>query len=277
MSNVLYNVSFPKIGIYLKINPIAFKAGNFGIYWYGIIIAIGFLLAFLYISSKSGKFGLTQNDVSDFTLTASVLGIIGARVYYVIFYPGNFYEENPMKVFMISEGGIAIYGAIAGGFLGIWLTAKIKKKNIKSVLDLMCLGFVIGQTIGRWGNFVNQEAFGTETDLPWGMMSENTLFKTVHPCFLYESFGCLVCFLFLHIYSSKIKFKPGNIFLIYTMLYGLLRALIESLRTDSLVIPGTFIRVSQLLATLLFIASAVLLLVQKLKIKTKSENYANKA
>lgn len=263
MISTLYNVSFPKLGIYLTINPIAFQYGSFCIKWYGIIIAIGFLLAFWYVSCRANKFGLTQNDIYDITLLSSILGIIGARIYYVIFYPGNFYKENIMKIFMISEGGIAIYGAIIGGFFGIWLIEKIKGKDIKSILDLASLGLVIGQTVGRWGNFINQEAFGTSTNLPWGMMSENTLFKTVHPCFLYESLGCFACFVFLHFYSSKAKFKPGNIFLLYTMLYGALRALIEGLRTDSLIIPETYIRASQLLATLLFLTSAILLLIQK--------------
>ena len=165
-----------------------------------------------------------------------------------------------LVIFIIPEGGIAIYGAIIGGFLGVLVLAKIKKKNLCSVLDLMSLGLIIGQTVGRWGNFVNQEAFGTETTLPWGMMSENTFFKIVHPCFFYESLGCFACFLFLHFYSLKIKYKPGNIFLIYTMLYGLLRALIEGLRTDSLILPGTFIRVSQLLSIILFISSIALLI-----------------
>ncbi len=272
MNSILYNVSSPKLGIYLTINPIAFKAGPFFIHWYGIIIALSFLIAFLYVNRKADKFGLNQSDISDFTLISAVCGIIGARIYYVIFYSGDFYKENPMKIFMISEGGIAIYGAVIGGFLGIYLTAKIKRKDIKSVLDVMSLGLIIGQAIGRWGNFVNQEAFGTETNLPWGMMSENTFFKTVHPCFLYESLGCLICFVLLHFYSSKTKFKPGNIFLLYLLLYSALRALIEGLRTDSLIIPGTSVRVSQFLAVLLFITSLILLIIQKHKIKPLRRN-----
>ena len=262
MSTVLYNVSFPKLGIFLKIDPVAFKIGFIQARWYGIIIALGFLLAFLYVDHRAEKFGLTKNEVMDFTIIASVCGIIGARIYYVIFYPGDLYKQNPTEIFMISEGGIAIYGAIIGGFFGIWLMAKIKGKDIRSVLDLASFALAIGQSVGRWGNFVNQEAFGIQTYLPWGMMSENTLFKTVHPCFLYESLGCLICFVFLHFYSSRVKFKPGTIFLLYTMLYGVLRALIEGLRTDSLIVPGTSVRVSQLLALLLFVVSAILLLLQ---------------
>lgn len=272
MSEVLYNVSFPKLDIFLKINPVAFKIGNIQGRWYGIIIALGFFLAFLYVSHRAKNFGLTKNDVADFTIIASVCGIIGARIYYVAFYPGDFYIQNPMKIFMISEGGIAIYGAIIGGFFGIWIMSKIKGNDVKSVLDLASFALAIGQSVGRWGNFVNQEAFGTETNLPWGMMSENTFFKTVHPCFLYESLGCFICFLFLHFYSSRVKSKPGTIFLLYTMLYGALRTLIEGLRTDSLMIPQTSLRVSQLMGILLFAVSAVILLIQNQNRKSFLKN-----
>ena len=166
---------------------------------------------------------------------------------------------------MISEGGIAIYGAIIGGIVSILIFAKIKNLNSWSLLDITSLGVLIGQFIGRWGNFVNQEAFGSPTTLPWGMMSERTSFETVHPCFLYESLGCLAIFLFLHFYSLIFKnIKPGSIFLMYTFGYGILRSLIEGLRTDSLIIPLTNLRISQLLGIVMSLISISIILTRSL-------------
>lgn len=261
IEETLYHIAFPKLGIHVNINPIALKTNLICIHWYGIIIAFGFVLAYIYINHRAKDFGFLNADVSDMALWASLCGIIGARAYYVLFYPGDFYKLHPEKIIMISEGGIAIYGAAIGGIFGIWLFCKIKHKNFASALDIMSLGLVIGQAIGRWGNFVNQEAFGTPTSLAWGMISENTMENTVHPCFLYESLGCMVCFVIIHFYSKKTNCRAGNVFIMYTALYGLLRAVIEGLRTDSLIIPNTIFRVSQVLAIILFVlGSAILIL-----------------
>ena len=263
---MIYHVSFPKLGINLKINPTLFSFAGITVKWYGVIIAFGFLLALLYIVKRCQSFGLKKNDVENLVLFSSAVAIICARIYYVVFYPGDFYAKNPSKILLINEGGIAIYGAIIGGFLATLVYCKINKKNFFATLDLMSLGLLIGQCIGRWGNFVNQEAFGGVTTLPWGMMSENTCGKTVHPCFLYESICCLICFLVLHFYTLKKKArKPGKIFFIYTAYYGIIRAIIESLRTDSLIIPGTNLRVSQVLAVA---AAAVSIIILKLKYRT---------
>ncbi len=259
---MMYNISFPHLNLYFQLSPIAFRLGSITVYWYGIILAVSFLLGFFYINHRAHEYNLNSDETSTIITFSSVCAIICARIYYVIFYPGDFYKNHPEKIFMISEGGIAIYGAIIGGAVAVLIMAKILKKNAFQVLDVMSLGLVVGQCIGRWGNFVNQEAFGTETNLPWAMASENTLFKTVHPCFLYESLGCLLIFLILHFYSQK-KRKSGNIFLIYTMLYAALRIAIESLRTDSLILPRTFIKISQLVAILLFIFSATIFLYKK--------------
>ncbi len=265
MNNILYHVSFPNLGLNLTISSVAFNFGNITIHWYGIIVAIGFLLGYMYVNFRSKSFNLNQNNISDLTLISSVVGIICARVFYVLFYPGDFYKRNPLKIFMINEGGIAIYGAIIGGVLTLVTICILKKIKILKTLDLMSIGLVIGQAIGRWGNFVNQEAFGTETDIFCGMSSENTLFKTVHPCFLYESIGCLIIFLFLHFYSSKQKTKPGTIFFLYTLLYGILRAFIENLRTDSLVVPYTSVKVSQILALFFAVTSLAMIIIINLK------------
>ena len=262
----IYNVSFPKIGISLKINPVALNVGSLSIKWYGIIIAIAFITGFIYILRRCSEFKLKKTEVENLTIIAFIFSIICARLYYVIFYPGDFYIKNPSKIFCINEGGIAIYGAIIGGFISLLICSKVMHKNFFGILDLMCLGLLIGQTIGRWGNFTNQEAFGTATNLPWGMASENTLNITVHPCFLYESLGCMICFLFLNIYSyKKTNYFPGKIFLIYIFMYSILRMGIEGLRTDSLMIPGTYLKVSQVLAGVLSLISLAILIINKIK------------
>ena len=264
-SNTIYHIAFPKLNLNFELSPEIISAGSISVRWYGVILSIAFLCAFFYIFCKSKEFDIKKEHVYDLTFASAIPAIIGARLYYVTFFPGDFYIRNPEKIFAISEGGIAIYGAIIGGALGAIMLCMIKKLPILKVLDLLSLGVVIGQAIGRWGNFVNQEAFGEYTDLPWGMMSENTSFQTVHPCFLYESLGCLAIFLILHFTIPKLKITSGAIFLTYTMLYGALRFMIESLRTDSLIIPNTSVRVSQLLALLLCIISASLLIIIKLR------------
>lgn len=252
---MIYNVLFPRLGISMQINPIAFTIGFVHIHWYGIIIALGFSLAFFYVSRRSSHFGFKETEIEKFTIIISVVAIIFARIYYVIFYPGDFYLKNPYKIFFISEGGIAIYGAVIGGLLTLYVISKLHRKNFGALLDLISLGVLIGQAVGRWGNFFNQEAFGSHTDLPWGMSSENTFGDTVHPCFFYESLGCFACFIFLHFYSLNRKHKPGKIFFIYMFFYGLIRSLIEELRTDSLLIPYTSIKVSQFFSVLITLIS----------------------
>ncbi len=270
----MYHVSFPKLGIELTINPIAFSIGDFNIYWYGIIIATGFTIALCYAMINSKRFGIVQDKLIDAIIVGLITGIIGARLYYVVFYPGNTYINNPASIFQIHEGGLAIYGGIIGGLTGGIIVAKIKNINIPSILDIAALGFLIGQCIGRWGNFINQEAFGTETNLPWGMVSENTLLETsnpVHPCFLYESLWCLLGFIFLDIFSRKFKKYNGQIFLLYIVWYGTERFFVEGLRTDSLLLPYVNLRVSQVLAAVSIVISVIILIYFKNK-----KNHAKK-
>lgn len=271
-NNMIYHISFPKLNLNFELSPDLISAGSISIKWYGVILATAFLCAFFYIFCKSDDFGIKKETVYDLTFASTIPAIIAARLYYVAFFPGDFYIRHPEKILAISEGGIAIYGAIIGGAFGAIIICLIKKLPILKVLDLLSLGVVIGQGIGRWGNFVNQEAFGEYTDLPWGMMSENTSFQTVHPCFLYESLGCFMIFLILHFTAPKLKSTSGAIFLLYCMLYGALRFMIESLRTDSLTIPNTSIRISQLLALLICVISASTLIIIKLKSPSKKQN-----
>ncbi|MBQ6143279.1 MAG: prolipoprotein diacylglyceryl transferase [Clostridia bacterium] len=261
---IIYHISFPKLNIDFSINPILAKIGSINVHWYGVIIATGFALAYIYMVSQRKKYNLKTEEISDFTFISSALAIIFARIYYVVFYPGDFYIKNPIEIVKISNGGIAIYGAVIGGFLGILIFCKIKKMAFLPILDITCIGLAIGQSIGRWGNFVNQEAFGTVTNLPWGMASENTNFQAVHPCFLYESVGCFICFLVLHFLSNK-KTKSGTVFFTYLLIYGILRIVIESFRTDSLMIPNTAIKVSSLFSAAIIIISIAFLFIKKQK------------
>lgn len=260
-----YNVSFPGLGINnLKLTEVAFSIGSFSIYWYGIIIAAGFALAVLYCFPRVKQYNIRIENFIDCVTVGLICGIIGARLYYVVF-KWDFYSKNLADIFKIHEGGLAIYGGIIGALIGGLAVAKIKKMNIPAVLDLAVIGFLIGQGVGRWGNFINQEAFGTETTLPWGMISENTEGIAVHPCFLYESLWCLLGVLVLHLFTKKFKKYDGQIFILYLIWYGFERMIVEGLRTDSLYLFNTNIRVSQLLAFLTMLVGISLLLYFKIK------------
>lgn len=276
----MYHVRFPGLGINVEINPIAFRVGNAPIYWYGIIISVGFVLAFLYVISNSKRFGVSSDKITDAIIVGVITGIIGARLYYVLFYPGDTYKQNPISILYINQGGIAIYGGIIGGLLGGIAVAKIKQIYIPAALDLAALGLLIGQGIGRWGNFTNQEAFGTATSLPWGMISENTLLETtspVHPCFLYESLWCALGFILIHIFSKRFRRYDGQIFLIYLSWYGIERFVVEGLRTDSLIIPAINLRVSQVLAAITVIISIAMLISFRKRYKLRVlEDYTSK-
>lgn len=258
------NVSFPHLGISLNINNVAFSIGDYHIYWYGIIIGIGFILAFIYAMMSLKRFKIPSEKFLDCVIVGLITAIIGARLYYV-FFSWDFYSSHPDKIFSIHDGGLAIYGGLIGALLGGCIIAKILKLNIPAILDVASLGFLIGQGIGRWGNFINQEAFGTETNLPWGMMSENTGGVTVHPCFLYESLWCLLGFVLLHFFSKKFQKYYGQIFLLYLVWYGFERMIVEGLRTDSLYTPFLNLRVSQILSAVVMIAGIVMLIVFRKK------------
>lgn len=275
----MYNVSFPGLGIEFKISPIAFSLGSVKIHWYGIIIACGLLLALVYANFSAKRFNVDKNKLFDCVLVGIITGIIGARAYYVLF-KLDYYIANPGEIIMINNGGLAIYGGIIGAFLGGCITAKILKVKIMPILDISVLGFLIGQGIGRWGNFFNQEAFGTPTDLPWGMVSENTASKAVHPCFLYESLWCLLGFVLLHFLSKRYQHYAGQVFYAYMVWYGFERMIVEGLRTDSLYLPfklfGYDLRVSQILSAVIFIIGIVLLIKNRKRKDSFYDNYRRK-
>ncbi len=283
MTNI---VSFPALGLEFNVHPVAFSIGGLHIYWYGIIIAAAFGLALLYCMPRAKKLGLNADRVVDVVIAGTIGGVVGARVYYVIFAWEEF-ADDLSRIFRTWEGGMAIYGGLIGAVaLGLAM-AKLRHVKAMPMLDLAASGFLIGQGIGRWGNFINQEAFGSNTTLPWGMTSSNVVnylsdrvsalegigvtvdpYAPVHPCFLYESIWCLVGVLVLHLYTRHRKFD-GELFCLYLGWYGLGRAVIEGLRTDSLML-GTM-RVSQLLSILLVIVAVVLIVSRRMRIRRSGD------
>ena len=274
----MHHVTFPDLGLVFDINPTAFSIGDFSVQWYGVIIGFGFLLAIIYAAFSCKKMNIKEDALFDCVIVGLILGVIGARLYYVIFYPGDDYIKDPSKIFSIKEGGLGIYGGIIGGLLGGCIMAKIRKMKIASLLDIASLGFLIGQGIGRWGNFMNQEAFGSVTDLPWRMESANTIKVAggaVHPCFLYESLLCLLGFAILHFFTRKMRRYDGQTFLLYVAWYGFIRFFIEGLRTDSLYIPGINLKVSQVVAAASVIAAVIIMII--FRRKTTLTGCGNKA
>ena len=245
---ILSRITFPGLGISVDPSPVAFSIGGKEIYWYGIIIAAGFFLAVVYALRRTKEFGLTEDDILDGVICVAPVAVICARAYYCIF-NWEMFADNPISVLYIWEGGIAIYGSVIGAVLMTYLYTRWKKLPLLPILDLVALGFMIGQFIGRWGNFMNREAFGAVTDSFLRMGLENAYGEVTyyHPTFLYESAWNFVGFIALHFYSKRRKFD-GEIFALYVAWYGLGRAIIEGLRTDSLYLFSTGIRVSQLLA-----------------------------
>ena len=292
-----YNeIRFPKMGWEFEIDPTAFTIGGIAIQWYGIFIALGLALAVLYCFPKMKRFGIDADRAIDAVLGGVIGGIIGARLYYVIFnwsdYKSDSFKDTFLAIINTRNGGLGIYGGIIGALLIGILICKIKKIRILPMLDVTVLGLLIGQGIGRWGNFVNQEAFGTNTDSFLGMtggriqqvinaemqvggsMYENGLEMVwsdpVHPCFLYESIWCLLGFVLLAFWSKRRKYD-GQLLLMYMAWYGIERAFVEGLRTDSLMIGS--IRVSQALSIVIFVASVILQIVIGFKVKRDPESF----
>lgn len=263
-------IEFPKLGWVFHIDPVLAEFSIFGLHlsirWYGVMIALGFLLAVLYAVKFAPRFGVALDPMIDVVLVSAVFSVLSARIYYILFYDGieTFWKE-PLKVFRVWDGGIAIYGALIGAFVtGIWM-CRVRKVNTLAMFDLASIGFLIGQCLGRWGNFFNQEAFGGNTTLPWGMTGSIIRAGTngsgydttlpVHPTFFYESLWCLIGIVLLHLLAKKKYTFKGQIFCAYVVWYGLGRVWIEGLRTDSLMLGQ--VRVSQLLAAVCVLAGGV--------------------
>lgn len=264
-------VSFPGLGFAVNVKQIAFRIFGWPIHWYGVIIAAGFLLAVLYCSKKAADYGIVPDDLIDLLIWAVPLSIVGARLYYVIFYLDLYRRADGSLDFpamvRIWDGGLAIYGGILMAILVLLIFCKVKKISFLAFADLGSFGMLIGQMVGRWGNFVNVEAYGGPTDLPWRMGIYDTVngayqYLEVHPTFLYESLWNLLGFLLLALVVARRRKFDGQIFLSYMAWYGLGRAWIEGLRTDSLYFFSTGLRVSQVLALVFFVLAVVLLVIQ---------------
>lgn len=261
----MFNVSFPGLGLEFQINRVAFSIGGvFDIYWYALFITTGVVLALLYAYFNAKRFDVDFDKLLNCFIVGVITAILGARIYYVAF-RWDYFSQYPSQILNIRDGGIAIYGAIIGALIGGLIVARVQKMKLLPVLDLTMICFLIGQALGRWGNFMNQEAFGTQTDSLFRMVSEGTGGVAVHPCFLYESVWCALGVLVLHIFSKKWQKYYGQLSLLYMVWYGVERTFVEGLRTDSLYLPftiGTYQpRVSQILSVVLVVVGIVLLIV----------------
>lgn len=269
-------ISFPGVG--LEVNPDrVLQIGSFSIHYYGLIIAIGLALAVIYGLRRRKTFGLTEDHILDGALLIVPFAIICARLYYCAFSWDSF-KDDPISMLYIWNGGLAIYGGVIGAALGIIVYCKVRKISLGATLDLVALGFLIGQAIGRWGNFMNREAFGAPVSenyfLAMGLFNRHLgEYQYFHPTFLYESLWNVVGFVALHFLSKKRQYD-GQIALGYVAWYGLGRAIVEGLRTDSLW-WGPF-RVSQLLAAVSCIVAVAVLLVQAFRVHDRESLFANK-
>lgn len=269
MENV---IAFPNLGLEVTVNRVAFNILGKDIYWYGIIIAIGFVLAIAYCSRRIDQFGFNNDMLFDALIVALPSAIVCARLYYVI-WEWDYYSKHLSEIIAVWEGGLAIYGGVIGALLAVAAYGRIKRLSIPGMFDVAALGLLIGQCIGRWGNFINGEAHGTETASLFGMMVNGE--GPFHPTFLYESVWNLIGFFILHLISKKCYRFRGQIFLCYLIWYGAGRAVIEGMRTDSLYVGQTDIRISQVVAIVSCIVGIVLLVMclrQKVETLTQLAN-----
>lgn len=265
-----------------------FGSNGIIIYWYGVLIAVGVVLAYLYVMRRVTRdFGLVKDRVFDVVFVTIICAFLCARIYYCVF--TNLNPETPedqkytfITMFTkIRDGGIAMYGGTIGAVIFGLLMCKLRKVKFTALADISALGFLIGQTIGRWGNFINQEAYGAECDPNWLFAMSGSRIRAempvgvfVHPCFLYESVWCLLGFIFLHIYSKKLRTFDGEIALLYLSWYGFGRFFIEQLRTDSLYIGS--LRVSQWVGAVSFVGAMVCFVIFKVRTaKSKKPLYVN--
>ena len=275
-------VNFPGLGLEFTPNRVAASPFGFNIYWYAVIIVAGAVLAWFYCSRKGPKLGISDDDLTDLLIFAVSLALVGARLYYILFYLDLFKNEdgslNFSKMLDVRDGGLAIYGGVIAAVIVLFFVCRYKKIPFLAFADLGGMGLLIGQCIGRWGNFVNVEAYGGLTDLPWRMCSEkiaNELYARglvdaaewqqvvdgtlgVHPTFFYESAWNLAGFLLLVLISRRWRKFDGQLFFTYLAWYGVGRGIIEGMRTDSLYFMNTPIRVSQVLGFASALAAVIL-------------------
>ena len=266
------DIAFPNLGIYLKNVPKTIMIGNFGIALYGVVIAIGMILGLTLAARIAKKTGNDPDVIWDLAAPLLIFSIIGARIYYVIFM-WDFYKDDPIQILNLRGGGLAIYGGIIAGVLTLYIYCRAKKQKFPLVLDFVIYGLLVGQILGRWGNFFNREVFGEYTNNLFAMripavmvrerdisasiaahMTAGTNYIQVHPTFLYEGMWNLALLILLYLYLEHKKFD-GEIALLYFAGYGIGRAWIESIRTDQLYITGTSIPVSLALGIVMAVVS----------------------
>lgn len=284
----LMDIAFPNLGIYLKDVPKTISVFGFQIAFYGMIIAIGVLLGFTMVSREGDRLGHPKDFWWDFSIPAIVFSVIGARIYYVAF-SWDMYKGNLKEIFNIRHGGLAIYGAVIAGFLTSYIFCRIKKVSYLSAVDAAVFGLLVGQIIGRWGNFMNREAFGGYTNGLFAMrlpieavrqsdisadiaahIVEGTNYIQVHPTFLYESFLNLCLFIIMFLYRKHKRFD-GEMALFYLGGYGIIRFFVEGLRTDQLQIGITGIAVSQMLGLGLFAVSVIVAVIMHIRVSKKAK------
>lgn len=277
-------VSFPGLGIgKFFISEYAFEILGIKIYYYAIIFSLAIVSGTFYAYYMSEKIGILRSKCIDIILFSLILGIVGARLYYVIFNINEFLKDKSsiwnvvFDMLNLRSGGIAIYGGLIFAFITGAVICKINKIKILPMLDLAGMSLLLSQAIGRWGNFFNIEAYGIKTNLPWGMMSNKIMpnLQPVHPTFFYESVWCFIGFILINCLFKNRKFD-GELFLIYLTWYSFARFFIEDLRTDSLMFFQTNIKISQALSLILFIVAGSLLIYFYCKFKkNKIKLYAN--
>lgn len=281
------DIAFPNLGIYLENVPKNFSVFGIEVAFYGLIIGLGIMAGILLAAHQAKRTGQNPDDYWDFAIYAIIFSIVGARLYYVIF-SWDYYKEDLWSIFRLREGGLAIYGAVIAAFLTAFIYAKIKKRSFWQMADTAVPGLVLGQVIGRWGNFMNREAFGDYTDnllamaLPidavrqheitanhWAHVTEGMNYIQVHPTFLYESLWNIGVLILLLVFTKHKKFE-GEISLMYLAGYGIGRFFIEGLRTDQLLLPIVGLPVSQLIGIIAFVICTAMIITIRLCKKKKS-------
>lgn len=254
---MINNISFPSLGLNLTINRIAFTILGKPVYWYAIFILSGFLLGLLFVYKTAKKQGVNPENVYDIAFWGLIFGIIGARIYYVIFDP-DCLKGNILNIFKLWEGGLAIYGGIIAAIITAFVYCKIKKIPVLKTFDAVCPGLLIGQAVGRWGNFTNAEVFGKTTNSILGMSINGA--HTVHPLFLYESLWNISGLIIILLFRSKKK-ADGQVFFFYLLWYGIGRLILEGMRQNEyiLYLVDGKLGISQAVSAILIIVSVILL------------------